>query len=135
MSRTRSKEYPWKTLGQYDQPDENGVGQLTFEHTSDTVSWEVRVAGGKTRWDTWSDQEFTALRDAIRELEPDPRIAEARALLSEIEWQGDEFGERCSSCGGRDLPNDEDSRTWAKTLQSRCGHAPDCRLAKFLEGK
>ena len=53
-----------------------------------------------------------------------------KALLERVEWQGDEFGERCASCGGRDLPNDDaDSEKWAKTLKSRCGHAPDCELA------
>lgn len=61
------------------------------------------------------------------------RLAEAREVLKAVEWQGDEFGERCASCGGRDLPNDEQSRQWAKTLQSRCGHAPDCKLTKCLE--
>ncbi len=67
--------------------------------------------------------------------EKDAQLAECRQVLKEVEWQGDEFGERCASCGGRDLPNDADSQRWAKTLQSRCGHAPECRLAKALKEK
>jgi hypothetical protein len=60
------------------------------------------------------------------------KLSTTLTLLKKIEWQGDEFGERCADCGGRDLPNDPDSQKWAKTLGTHCGHAPDCRLATLI---
>lgn len=65
------------------------------------------------------------------------QLAEARALLKEVEWCGsvNEF-QACPSCNGlgpvelKAFGQDEDMRS-----RYAFGHAPDCRLGKFLEGK
>lgn len=69
--------------------------------------------------------------DAIDELEVDPvqerleaQLAEARAVLKLVEWNCE--GIYCPCCGG--------SNPELADHGKNNGHAPDCRLKKFLEG-
>lgn len=57
------------------------------------------------------------------------QLAEARALLNEVEWAGNP-DHTCPICEG--MPDDAYG---ARVLGRPAGHSPDCRLAKFLGGK
>lgn len=66
------------------------------------------------------DLEVNKLKARVKELEV--QLAEAKAVLREVEWTDDQ----CPSCRGWE-PHEINSGMVV------IGHAPDCRLAKALE--